>query len=147
MKDSTRKRARCIRTAFDELECTLPHYHEGVIDEWKQHIPYRCRTYLSATKAWRFWGGYQELAADIVLDHFPGADLPRRARPYTRASDRPAGSDHFTVLHLLPSAPRELVDAAYRTLAKSTHPDVGGSDSAMRRLTEARDALSRRLSA
>ena len=34
----------------------------------------------------------------------------------------------FAALHLLPSAPPELVQAAHRTLVKIHHPDVAGGD-------------------
>jgi hypothetical protein len=34
----------------------------------------------------------------------------------------------FATLHLLPSAPPELVQAAHRTLVKIHHPDVAGGD-------------------
>jgi curved DNA-binding protein CbpA len=45
------------------------------------------------------------------------------------------------VLHLLPSAPPELIEGAYKILARLSHPDVGGDPEAMRALNEARDAL------
>lgn len=37
-------------------------------------------------------------------------------------------ADVFSELHLLPTAPRALVDAAYRTLSKQYHPDVNDAD-------------------
>ena len=42
--------------------------------------------------------------------------------------------DAFATLHLLPSAPPELIKAAYRTLAQLHHPDHGGDTSAMQRI-------------
>lgn len=140
------QRATAQRTPFDELKLTFP-YHPGLVDDLKDSIPYRCRSYTPSTKTWLVFGGYQDLAIDILLDYFPDAETPRRSNAKPQ-SDGPAhGSDPFAVLHLLPTAPRALVDAAYRTLAKSAHPDLGGSDQAMRRLSEAHEALSRRLSA
>jgi hypothetical protein len=35
----------------------------------------------------------------------------------------------------------QLIDAGYRTLAKTMHPDAGGTSEAMRHLTQARDQL------
>jgi Putative quorum-sensing-regulated virulence factor len=51
--------------------------------------------------------------------------------------------DPYAELHLLPSAPPEVVDAAYRALVKLLHPDwVGpGSMSRMVALNNARDAI------
>jgi curved DNA-binding protein CbpA len=37
----------------------------------------------------------------------------------------------YETLHLLPTAPPELVTAAYRCLAQRHHPDRGGDDEAM----------------
>jgi hypothetical protein len=36
---------------------------------------------------------------------------------------------------------REVIDAGYRAVARRVHPDVGGSDDAMRWLQEVRDVL------
>jgi hypothetical protein len=56
----------------------------------------------------------------------------------TDGTDAPV-SDHYAALHVLPSAPPEVVSAAYRALAKSLHPDVSGRDTTaeMARLNEA----------
>lgn len=137
--------ARCHITAFDELECTIP-FHRGLVEAWKEAIPWRSRGYDPDTRAWRFLPGFQEIAIRLLLQHFPDAELPS-SRYQRTPHATPAGTDHFAVLHLLPSAPAQLVDAAYRTLAKLCHPDVGGSDATMRRLTEAHQTLSRGLRA
>ncbi len=50
---------------------------------------------------------------------------------------RPKPVDPYTALHLLPSAPAELVKAAYRTLAQIHHPDRGGDTEAMQRINDA----------
>jgi curved DNA-binding protein CbpA len=47
-------------------------------------------------------------------------------------------ADEFSELHLLPTAPREVVDAAYRALSRLYHPDQGRADpEAMYRLNDA----------
>ena len=54
----------------------------------------------------------------------------------------PTGSPRpFAVLHLLPSAPSELIEGAYKILARLYHPDRGGSTATMQALNEAHDAL------
>lgn len=50
------------------------------------------------------------------------------------------------MLGLPPSATLDDIDAARRSLAKSAHPDVGGSVAAMQRINAAADAAARRLS-
>lgn len=50
----------------------------------------------------------------------------------------------WSELWLLPGAPREVVDAVYKTLAKKYHPDTGEEDvRAMTRLNEAYRQLRR----
>ncbi len=46
-------------------------------------------------------------------------------------------ADAWSELWLKPGAPREVIDAAYRTLARLYHPDAGGSEEAMTRLNRA----------
>jgi hypothetical protein len=43
----------------------------------------------------------------------------------------------WEVLHVTQSSPIEVVEASYRALAKSAHPDAGGSNAAFARLTAA----------
>ena len=49
---------------------------------------------------------------------------------------------HFTKLHLLPSAPKEVVDASFKALQRSCHPDMpNGSLAASQSLSEAYQAI------
>ena len=47
----------------------------------------------------------------------------------------------YAVLHLRPSAPRAIIDAAFRTLAKTLHPDVGGDAEEFKRVQAAYDKI------
>lgn len=49
--------------------------------------------------------------------------------------------DAYRILYLQPDAPRFIVDAAYRALAKHFHPDVGGDTAAMQRINAAVEVL------
>lgn len=51
----------------------------------------------------------------------------------------------YTVLHLLPTAPPELVKASYRTLASLHHPDKGGDTAIMAKINEAYEDLCKKL--
>jgi|SRR5580765_4195538 len=51
----------------------------------------------------------------------------------------------YSVLHLLPSAPPELVKSAYKTLSLLHHPDRGGSHDRQIALNEAFENISRGL--
>lgn len=62
-----------------------------------------------------------------------------------RSSDQATA---FAALHLLPSAPPQLIKAAYRTLAQLHHPDLAGGDGEeMRRINTAFEAITRGLAA
>lgn len=146
MSNATRT-ARCRLSAFGEVILTFP-FNRALVEDIKSGIPYRYRDFNATTKEWTVQPEYLDYAISLVLRHFPDADVPPSSRwRQARASERQPESDHFSTLHLLPSAPHEVIDAAYRALAKIFHPDLGGDPEMMRRLTEAREALGRRLSA
>lgn len=48
--------------------------------------------------------------------------------------------DPFEVLGVRPDAPKEIIEVAYRTLAKTAHPDTGGSAEKMAELNAAYEA-------
>lgn len=64
------------------------------------------------------------------------------ALPAPGSTTMPARAPHL-VLGVAPDAPRAVVEAAYRALAREAHPDRGGSPARMAELTAARDALLR----
>ena len=49
--------------------------------------------------------------------------------------------DPYTVLHLLPTAPMEVVEAAFRQLSKIYHPDAGGNEQLMQKITRAYQSI------
>jgi curved DNA-binding protein CbpA len=49
--------------------------------------------------------------------------------------------DHYRTLQVDPAADPEVVQAAYRVLARKLHPDLTGDESGMKRLNRAWDAL------
>jgi curved DNA-binding protein CbpA len=60
----------------------------------------------------------------------------------------PAAPLWFEILHIAPTATLDQVEDAFRTLAKTSHPDTpGGSHDAMSRLTAARAAARKALDA
>jgi len=76
------------------------------------------------------WAGQQEWNA---------APRTGQHRHSERPQDAPDGAltSAYGVLHLLPSAPPELVTVAYRTLAQLHHPDRGGDAATMVQLNQA----------
>jgi DnaJ-domain-containing protein 1 len=54
------------------------------------------------------------------------------------------GQDPYPVLGITRNAPMEVIEAAYRALAKIHHPDAGGSTAAMQHINRAYDQVRRR---
>jgi hypothetical protein len=103
MSNRSAPRPRCHRTAFDELECTIP-FDGRLISKWKDSIPARNRSYDADSKAWRFWGGFAGVAVALLLEHIPNADVPGHPRAGATTEIRSPDNEHFRALHLLPSA-------------------------------------------
>lgn len=51
-----------------------------------------------------------------------------RVKHRIRVIADPKFADDWQELHLLPTAPRKVIDAAYRALSTQYHPDAGGGD-------------------
>lgn len=49
----------------------------------------------------------------------------------------PTGDDAFALLGLLPTATKEVCEAAYKALAIANHPDKGGNEEIMKQINEA----------
>ncbi len=96
-----------LRYDGDAREWTLPRYAVERLQRWADA-----------------WASQQEWNA-----------APRNGQQHRseRHQDAPAAplTEAYATLHLLPSAPPELVTAAYRALAQLHHPDRGGDTGAM----------------
>jgi hypothetical protein len=133
------RRAQARYTEYGDVAITFPT-NAHLIDLLKRNIPVHARSFDPDDKTRTVIAAYATRAVNLLLQCFPDA---RIERPGTRPepASQPSPARPFAVLHLLPSAPPELIDAAYRTLAQLHHPDVGGDPEAMRALNDARDAL------
>lgn len=109
----------------DRIELAFP-FERALIDGLKA-FPAHARSYNPATRVWTVRAPHDERALALLFRFFPGATVfGERVRhsappPSTPAGPRPP-SPH-DALHLLPSAPREVIDASYRALVKKYHPD------------------------
>jgi hypothetical protein len=97
-----------------------------------------------ATESFRSWLSYARATFGAQVQWIGGeayaeyeTECPPPLNTPPPPPPRPKPVDPYTALHLLPSAPAELVKAAYRTLAQIHHPDHGGSEETMKRLNEA----------
>lgn len=115
-------------------------FNQSFINELKARIPWSYREWDPDTKCWSIKRGFCSEAINITRAHFgycletdPYAD--RRQQEQKRTTT--PSSDPFRVLHLLPTAPWPVIDAAYKALAKTNHPDRGGDTAAMQRINAA----------
>ncbi|MDQ3694291.1 MAG: hypothetical protein M3464_11775 [Chloroflexota bacterium] len=116
-------------------------YDKQFIERLKDTVPARYRTYCPPAKAWTVHEPYRDRVIAMLVQWFP--DVRWRRRTESRPAPTPirALDQAFADLHLLPSAPPTLVEAAFRTMAKTAHPDKGGNEELMRRLNAAVETL------
>ncbi len=137
-------RPRIVITAYGEAILTFP-FNRGLVEALKREIPAYARSYEPATKAWTVNQPYIATAgalveatfADVeVIDHSPNFSRPAPPTPRTE----------YHVLHLQPTAPPALVEAAFKCLSKLHHPDAGGSVETMQQINEAISAIRSKVS-
>ena len=113
-------------TAYPDgsLVFTVP-YHRDWVEGVKAAVPAAFRSWDPASKTWTIRPPYgvdvlgltrtlfgRVDAAGSARRDAPGPEVIRRADP------------HFAALHLLPTAPPAVVDAAYKALSRAAHPDL-----------------------
>jgi len=117
-------------------------YHAGLVEAIKRSIPVAYRDYIPGTKTWRIGSPFDDswafFAVDLLRDFYPYARVVNDPRDASSAHTRP---DDFAVLHLLPTAPPQLVVAAFRVLSLRLHPDRGGDHNQMVLLNTAFERL------
>ncbi len=105
-----------------------------LVEALKGEIPSHARAYDPVERTWTVTPAYVAVAVQLMLAVFPDVELMDQSRAA-------APSDPYVVLHLLPSAPVELVTVAHKCLAKLHHPDRGGSTTTMQALNNAVDRI------
>jgi hypothetical protein len=113
-------------------------FDRWLVEALKTNVPAYARTYDATSREWMISPTYTERAGELVASVFPDVQVidfrgARSSAPPTRTT--PATS--YSVLHLLPTAPPELVESAYRTLSRLHHPDAGGDTAEMQELNHA----------
>jgi len=115
-------------------------YDKWVIEELKRQIPADHRSYDPANKTWYVRPGWGQVAISVLRMAFDAVEVTtqdKRSQPKPiRRSD-----PNFSELHLLPSAPTCVIEAAYKAMAKANHPDRGGSTAAMQAINSAYAAI------
>jgi len=126
------------RRFSDFMKCGISplSYRRWVTDRksWEVHIS-KLPHVVSVAR--RFFGyvDYSDLPENLQINLVMNAyEEPTKAAPVV--------STPYEVLHLLPSAPREVVKAAYKALALLHHPDHGGDAELFKEINLAYESIS-----
>jgi hypothetical protein len=105
-----------MRTWQQEARCwSVPRRHRARLEAWLD--------------SWFPGDALLMDEGETGADADPGHEDRRQSSTYHQPGVGELDSA-YTTLHLLPSAPPALIQAAYRTLARLLHPDAGGGDEA-----------------
>lgn len=119
-------------------------YSPQMVQAIKDNIPSRSRRWCPERKVWWFQAGMLSSIEALARAHC-GSVQYVTDRGDGEAQLVPADqAAAFKALHLLPSAPDEVVRAAYRAMCKLHHPDAGGTTREMQRVNEAFGVLAAR---
>ena len=127
-------RPRIVRLPDGGVALSFP-FQRPLIDALKQTVPAGFRSYDPGDHAWTIAAAYANDAIRLLQRTFPHAEVID-AVPATDD-----GGDAWAVLHLKDTAPPELIEVAYRCLARLHHPDRGGDHEGMLRLNAAHASL------
>lgn len=102
-------------------------FSQAFVDDIKFSIPRQHRSWDPEDKTWQVDRYYADTAADIFFEHFPnGLEYEAgEVRPSRPTQNLPPWCEE---LHVLPTAPTSVIEAAYRALAKERHPDTGNGE-------------------
>lgn len=92
-------------------------------------IPEKSRVYISSENCWYIDDQYETVVKQLLEK--------LRFIISSEEDEPPASLDEFAVLGLLPSAPMEVCEAAYKALCKVHHPDTGGDPEKMKNINVA----------
>lgn len=118
-------------------------YDPAVVEAIKEIVPAHSRQYDPDAKCWYVSPAYRDTIAQLLADVFIDVETEAERTTYTPpTSTTPATT--FSVLHLQPTAPPELVEAAYKCLSRLYHPDRGGDTEQMQAINAAVATIRRR---
>jgi hypothetical protein len=118
-------------------------YSPTMVAAIKDNIPSRQRKWVPTLRQW--WFRQEAHTAMLTLAERHCGSVQHVQENGTLAPAIPAETiAAYRTLHLLPSAPDELVKHAYRVMCKIHHPDKGGTTREMQRVNEAYGRLTHR---
>ena len=105
-------------------------FNQAMVDAIKTKIPSRARSWKPERRQWWFRDDVMDMVLALAMLH-----SGRYVHVESLETEPPVQS--YAALHLLPTAPPEVVSAAYKALAKKVHPDAGGSQERMQAINSA----------
>jgi DnaJ-domain-containing protein 1 len=106
-----------------------------IINIIKETVPFYRRTFIAESKVWRFMPEAREDVNLLIANLRPLVDLEIMTTSELE--------DPYSVLCVVRTAPFEVIQAAYKALAKKHHPDTGGDTEMMKRINSAFDTIKR----
>lgn len=105
---------------------------------WVVHVQ-KLPFIASVAKRWFQHVDYRSLPEDIqmLIASHKGAGTAEPPRSFLEAAQTPPTLRALASLFVAPGAPWEVVEGAYRALAKVNHPDRGGSAEEMQKINNA----------
>ncbi len=118
-------------------------YHTDLIDALKVGVAKRLRRWDPEEEAWVVSGEFEIF--ERILHRWGFQPCAECLTQFLRPPPPPPGAQRtdLDVLFLKPGAPPSLIDAAYRSLSKIYHPDLGGSNEKMKELNLAYERCKR----
>ena len=127
---------RIVRRWDGSVRLTFP-FDGWLVDALKAEIPGHAWTYDPVAKPWTVAPAYAGVAIRLMYQAFTDVEVIDAAAGPTADRGGDPREAALVVLHLRTSVPPELVDAAYKCLARLHHPDHGGSTATMQALNHA----------
>src|SRR5262245_32128255 len=118
-------RAVIVTVGDDERLILRSPYDPALVEALKEAIPRAYREWDAGAKVWRIDADWGDVVLQALTDI--GVSVVDK-RPAVPSSTIVAGAlrEACQRLCILPEAPVEVAEAAYKALARLHHPDVGG---------------------
>jgi hypothetical protein len=120
-------------------------YLAAFVEALKVGIPWDDREWRPETKTWIVGVSSAKQAIAITQRFFAEVEIIKFTDQYQQSgfggSTQAKAADPYATLHLLPTAPIQLIDSAYKCLARMNHPDHGGDTAVMQSINGAYDRL------
>lgn len=118
-----------VRDALDWRECKITmRAHERALENLQALVQAVEHVRMADVR------GITKIVIGVYRQLHP---LPPVIQQAPAGSPRPAIAEHYQRLGILPDAPLEVAEAAYKALARRAHPDAGGSTVRMQQLNAA----------